>query len=86
MHILTLQGYKIRQFCFEVFYYEEGDWEKLVVFKKVGNPENRRKTYFQILASWYSPVLATNRLTQNKFQFLGIITSEYLDHIIPGKK
>ena len=40
-------------------------------------------TDLHILANWKSPVQATNILTLNKFQFFGVMTREYLDHIIP---
>lgn len=44
---------------------------------------NRYITYSQILVSWKIPVQATNMLTLNRFQFFGVMTNEYLDHIRP---
>lgn len=41
-------------------------------------------TDLQILKSWEAPAPPTKKLTQNRFQFLGMITSEYLDQIRPG--
>lgn len=37
----------------------------------------------QILYSWEAPAPPTKKLTQNRFQFFGIMTNEYLDQIRP---
>lgn len=39
--------------------------------------------YLQILQSWDPPAQPRKKLTQNRFQFFGIMTSEYLDQIRP---
>ncbi len=41
--------------------------------------------YLYILKSCERPVMATNVFTENRFQFFGMMTSEYLDHIRPGR-
>ena len=43
-------------------------------------------THRYILDNWVSPVIATNMLTANKFQFLGMMTMEYRDQMSPISK
>lgn len=39
--------------------------------------------YLQILKSWEPPQQPRKKLTQNRFQFFGMMTNEYLDQIRP---
>lgn len=39
--------------------------------------------YLQMRKSWEAPAAPTKKLTANRLQFFGIITSEYLDQINP---
>lgn len=43
----------------------------------------KRATHLNILYSWELPQPPTKKLTANRFQFLGIMTKEYLDQMSP---
>lgn len=66
--------------------YKPGIIDKTVTIKKKKKEGSRfpvNQTHFHILKSWDPPAHPTKKLTANRFQFFGIITSEYLDQIRP---